>query len=146
MSLNAQDISSLEKELASLDSLIFERAFNNCDTLVLPDLIPDDFEFYHDKSGLTNSREAFLSSIGGLCKLDYKPIRKLVEGSMHVYPLYNNGQLYGALQEGVHEFYAVEGDKPPYLTSTAKFMHLWELNGDKWMLKRVLSFDHHSPD
>jgi hypothetical protein len=146
MSLNAQDASSLEKKLASLDSLIFERAFNNCDTVLIPGIIPEDFEFYHDQSGLTDSRKAFLQSFGSLCNLDYKPIRKLVEGSVKVYPLYNNGRLYAALQEGIHEFYAVEGDKAPYLTSTARFMHLWEWNEDKWMLKRVLSYDHQSPD
>ena len=146
LTLFGQELKALHQELSDLDSLIFERGFNNCDTMGIPALIPENFEFYHDQSGITDDRESFLQTFKTLCSMQYKPLRKLVKGSMKVYPLYDNGKLYGAIQEGVHEFYAIEGEKQPYLTSTARFTHLWILNADNWQLKRVLSYDHRTPD
>ena len=74
--------------------------------------------------------------------MSYKPRRELVEGSLKVYLLKNNGVLYGAVQMGIHKFYAIEKDKPEYLTSTAKFTHLWKLENGEWKLSRVISYDH----
>lgn len=60
--------------------------------------------------------------------------RLLVEGSLKVYPI----QGFGAVQTGVHRF-VEEGAS----TSTiAKFVHLWQNKNGKWILTRVLSFDH----
>ena len=132
-------------ELKTMDSLIFEYAFKQCDTTALKPLVTEDLEFYHDQSGASYSREAFLGPLPGLCRMSYKPIRKLVKGSLQVFPLYDQGKLYGAIQTGEHEFYAKEGNLPVYLTSTAKFTHLWLLIEDKWKLKRVLSYDHKVP-
>jgi hypothetical protein len=145
-SLFAQDTSSeLFEELRLKDSLIFKLGYNQCDTTQMRALFHDDFEFYHDQGGLMDSKEAFIKNMPNLCKMSYKATRELVAGSLEVYPLYNNGQLYGAIQKGVHEFYAEEEGKPIYLTSTAKFTHLWVLNNDQWQLKRVLSYDHVVP-
>ena len=71
-----------------------------------------------------------------------KPIRKLVEGSMEVYPLYNNGELYGAIQNGTHEFYITDPEKELYRTGIAKFTSTWLLIDGNWVLKNALSFDH----
>jgi len=57
----------------------------------------------------------------------------------------NNGQTYGALQSGEHDFYIQEPDKALIKTSIAKFSHLWVLVNGEWKLKRVLSFDHQEP-
>ncbi|MCH5716729.1 hypothetical protein [Niabella hibiscisoli] len=56
--------------------------------------------------------------------------------------MYNNGVLYGAIQEGVHLFYIKESNtwKP---TGTAAFTHFWLIDNGHWKLKRVLSYDHH---
>jgi hypothetical protein len=143
-----QDDFTLQKlftELKQKDSLVFNLGFNECDTAQLRALISDDFEFYHDQSGLLDSKENFIRNIPNLCNMNYKPTRVLVDGSMEVFPLYSNGDLYGAIQKGVHEFYGEEPGKPKYLTSTAKFTHVWILENGEWKLKRVLSYDHKSP-
>ena len=142
---NAQtdEYSEIYKILKANDSLIFERSFNKCELQYLDQLISEDFEFYHDKAGILDSKDAFIKVMkDGICSTNNttKSTRELV-GELEVFPLYNNGKLYGALQNGIHRFFEttngnlVEG-------STAKFSHLWILENDKWFLKRVLSFDH----
>ena len=79
----------------------------------------------------------------GLCKMDYKATRELVAESLKVYPMKNQGKLYGAIQTGEHRFYAKYPDKEKVLTSTALFSHLWLLEDGEWKLSRVLSYDHH---
>ena len=135
--------------LKSLDDAIFERSFNQCDHTRLKELIPEDFEFYHDTGGFENSKANFMATVErNICgNAAVKPIRKLVAGSLKVYPLQTGeGVLYGAVQEGVHEFFLREEGKPLRHTSTARFTHVWVLDGEKWTLKRVLSYDHRSPE
>ena len=131
--------------LRQKDSLLFDRGFNHCDTAQLRILVSDDLEFYHDQSGLLESKEIFIQGIAGLCHMSYKPTRKLDDNSLEVHLLRNNGQLYGAIQKGAHAFYGEEEGKPKYLTSTAKFTHVWILEEGSWRLKRVLSYDHQTP-
>lgn len=135
----------LFKMLKVNDSLIFTYSFESCDAKKLAKLIDDDFEFYHDQGGITPSKEEFLKGLKNLCNLPYRPVRELVDESLRVFPLYKNGKLYGAIQKGIHNFYAIEKDKPKYLTSTAKFTHLWINTENRWQLKRVLSYDHYTP-
>jgi len=138
--------SQLYKTLKSNDSLLFNIGFNNCDIRQFEYLISDTFEFYHDEAGIMSSKTEFIASIkNGICKLPYKPRRQLIENSLEVYPLEKKGELYGAIQTGTHEFYAIETGKPEYLTSTAKFTSLWLLENGKWKLSRVLSYDHKKP-
>jgi len=137
--------SDLFRMLKLQDSLLFEVGFNTCDITQFEKLISVDFEFYHDKSGITSSKADFITGIrDGLCKMDYKARRELVANSLEVYPLENNGVLYGAIQTGNHRFYALENDKPEYLTSVARFTHVWLLENGQWKLSRGLSYDHRS--
>ncbi|WCO02608.1 nuclear transport factor 2 family protein [Psychroserpens ponticola] len=144
--LNAQVATNSEvyKTLKANDSLIFERAFNNCEIQYLKQLIAEDFEFYHDIAGITSSKEKFIQTMyEGICNPNNttKSTRELVEGSLEVFLLKKNGELYGALQNGIHKFYeTTNGNKRP--GSTAKFSHLWIIENGKWILKRVISFDH----
>ncbi|HAS46410.1 MAG TPA: nuclear transport factor 2 family protein [Microscillaceae bacterium] len=137
--------SALFQTLKKKDSLFFDLAFNQYDGVGLGAYLHDDFEFYHDQSGVTNSKAEFLKDIPSLGKMSYKPVRKLVKNSLQVFPLYNQGKLYGAIQKGIHEFYAIKKGKEPYLTSTAKFTHVWIKDKDQWRIKRVLSYDHYKP-
>lgn len=148
INLNAQVAkdSELFKTLKTKDELLFNIGFNKCDISQFENLVSDSFEFYHDQGGITPSKTAFISSIrDGLCKLNYTPRRELMEDSLEVYPLKNKDVLYGAIQMGIHRFYANEKDKPEYLTSTAKFTHIWKLENSEWKLSRVLSYDHQTP-
>ena len=143
------DDSELYKTLKALDDAIFERSFNRCDHSRLQELVTDDFEFYHDTGGFENSKQSFMATVErNICgNAAVKPIRKLVPGSLKVYPLKTGeGKLYGAVQEGVHEFYLREDGKPLRHTSTARFTHVWILDGEQWTLRRVLSYDHHAPE
>ena len=128
------------------DSLLFEIGFNQCDTNQIRVLISDDFEFYHDQAGITDSKELFIQSVSGLCNMTYRPIRELEEESLEVYILKDNGKVYGALQKGIHKFYGEEENKPKYLTSTADFTHLWIIEDGEWKLKRVISYNHKIPE
>jgi hypothetical protein len=145
VSASAQtDTNGLFRALEIRDSLLFNVGFNNCDISQFEDLISDDFEFYHDQAGITSSKKEFINGISnGLCKLPYKPRIVLLKNTLAVFPMRKNGVLYGVVQTGEHEFYAVEKQGSERLTSKARFLHVWLLQNGKWMLARGISYDHH---
>ncbi len=131
------------KDILERDSLLFNVGFNTCDIIQFENIVSNDFEFYHDKGGAVKSKSDFLDDIkSGIFDLDYKAIRKLDRSKIEIYPLYTNGVLYGAIQNGIHRFYALEVGSELYLTSVAKFCHLWLLENDEWKLSNSLSYDH----
>jgi hypothetical protein len=131
--------------IKSLDSLFFDSAYNKCDSTLGRTLISKNFEFYHDKGGALTDEASELASdimvedLSWICNDTY---RKLVDNKMEVFPLYDNNELYGAIQTGDHKFYKVENSIPTELDINAKFIHLWILEGNVWKLRRVFSFDH----
>ena len=141
----SKDYREVFSQLKTNDSLLFELGFNGCDTSQVSLLTSDNFEFYHDQSGITTSKKAFVQSISGLCQLTYKPTRVLDKNSLTIHLLRNNGKIYGAIQSGKHKFYGEEENRPKYLTSTADFIHLWIIEEGSWKLKRVLSYNHQEP-
>lgn len=135
--------SELYKSIKEKDSLLFNIGFNTCNISVFENILSDNFEFYHDQAGITKSKLEFIVDIqNGLCKLPYKPERVLSENDMTVYPLEKDGALYGAIQNGIHSFYANDNNGNKYLTSIAKFTHLWLLENGEFRLAKVLSYDH----
>ena len=133
--------SELYKTLQSKDSIIFERAFNKCESEKLNDIIAEDFEFYHDIAGF-DEREAFFNSIkNGICKNPGNIERNLVENSLEVYPLLNNNVLYGAIQKGKHTFKENQQGNLKVVV-IADFTHVSILEQNTWKLKRVLSYNH----
>ncbi len=126
--------SDLFQVLKTKDSLLFTVGFNTCDINQIDKLTAKDFEFYHDKGGVTNTKALFIKAIKeNLCGSGKnKELRKLQENSLKVFPLYNQNKLYGALQKGVHSFG----------TTTARFTHLWLIKNGEWKLSRVMSYDH----
>ncbi|WGK64259.1 hypothetical protein [Croceiramulus getboli] len=135
----------LFRTIMQRDSLLFEVGFNQCDMKSNASLLADDLEFYHDVGGVTYGKDTFLKNFEkNMCDPDKKPIRKLIAGSTVLYPLYDNQELYGVIQNGDHAFYIQEPGKELYQTGVAKFTHLWIRNQEQWKIKRVLSFDHMS--
>lgn len=61
---------------------------------------------------------------------------------MKIYPLRDNGKLYGAIISGEHYFYRVTEGQPDRLTGKARFTHILLLKDGVWQVARVLSFDH----
>ena len=140
-----QESSKLElyTTLKARDSLVFEIGFNQCNLAPYDTLISEDLEFYHDKSGPSYGKAAFIATVKkNICNGNYNPRRELVHSSLKVFPMYNNGILYGAIQEGSHLFYIKEANNWKY-TGAAAFTHLWLIDNGRWKLKRVLSYDHH---
>lgn len=139
----------LVQRIKALDHVLFESGFNACDLEPVHEIIADDLEFFHDLGGYNTGRESFMAALrNNICAPtgELKPTRRLVEGSQTIYPLHAGGQLYGAIQEGVHTFHLGHGPNAP-LTSTARFVHVWLVSpgADDWRLSEVLSFDHRPP-
>jgi ketosteroid isomerase-like protein len=140
----AQDARSVHAEIAQADREFFKAVFDTCDADAVGEMIVDDFEFFHDKWGqIANSKAEFVAAIRGACErqaagTDFKARRELVAGSMAVFVMNN----YGALQTGNHRFFKVEPGKADVPTEHARFTHLWRLQDGRWLLARVISYDH----
>ena len=132
-------------ELKKQDSIFFEKGFNQCDLIYLEKHIASDLKFYHDQSGFQDREVFFENTKKYVCgDSDKKPIRKLEDGSLVVFQLYDNGVLYGAIQKGIHHFFIREMGKEDLWTSKAKFTHVWILENNNWLMSEVLSYDHQS--
>jgi len=135
---------ALTDEIAKQDATFFAAFFDRCDVATVSTMITDDFEFYHDKDGeSSHNAKEFLADMQGHCDRlksgsDFPARRELVKESLEVYPLNN----YGAVEIGVHKFYALRKGQPDLLTETSKFTQLWKNDGGHWKLARVISYGH----
>ncbi|KAA0128907.1 serine hydrolase [Chryseobacterium sp. SN22] len=138
--------SDLFLELKKQDSLFFERGFNSCDMAYLEKFMDNDLKFYHDKGGFQDKKLFLERTRENICSDPLKkPIRKVVPGSLEVFPLYSNGDLYGAIQSGEHQFYMREPYKKDVLSGRAKFTTVWTKKNGSWIMSDVLSYDHGGP-
>src|SRR5437868_12315897 len=129
---NAQS-DTLFKTVQSLDTQLFD-AYNHCDLAKLGAMVSDDLEFYHDKTGLSVGKAPFIAAIKqNICG---KVERRLVAGSLEVYPLKD----YGAVEIGVHRFY--HPHNPEDGVGEAKFITLWQNKDGAWKVTRAISYDH----
>ncbi len=137
---NAQvgENSDVFKTLKVKDHLLFQKGFNECDLNQISLLITNDIEFYHDKDGITKSKKSFINSMEKHLCFSGKNVLKrvLMEETLEVFPLYKDGELYAALQKGMHSF----GE------TKANFSHLWLLENGNWKLSRVMSYNHHQEE
>lgn len=141
--------SELFKILKEKDSILFKIGFNKCEVERSAELMFDDLEFYHDKGGITNSKQEFVNIMkNGICKSDNpeKVYRFLVEESLEVFPMYSNGELYGALQNGKHYFSPNPSTTFKESDNYALFSHLWLIEDGVWKIKRVISYNHTSKE
>ena len=141
--------SELSKLLRVQDSLLFRAAFDTCDEDAMRAYFTEDFEFYHDRSGITEGREAFLQGFRTNCaaRVSGQPQpskRILVPNTLQVFPMKNNGVLYGAIQHGVHEFEFLNENGVYQKGDIARFTHVWVLEDGQWKIRRELSYDHQS--
>lgn len=134
----------LTDEIAAADHALFSAFFDRCDLEALSKMVTDDFEFFHDKDGLSaKSGKEFLDQIAGTCARqktgeDYRARRELVPGTFKVYPLNN----YGAVEAGVHRFFQLLPGKPEKLVEISQFTQVWKKEESGWKLARVVSYDH----
>ncbi|AYZ13083.1 DUF4440 domain-containing protein [Chryseobacterium arthrosphaerae] len=141
----AEKTDSLYKTIMSKDSLFFSAGYNTCNIGKMESMLSDRFEFYHDKGGFEDKKKFIIDFKNGLCKSPetYRLKRVLVDKSTQIYPMYKEGKIYAAIQNGDHLFYEKIGDQAEKLVGQAKFTHLWILENAEWKLKNSLSFDHH---
>jgi len=135
---------TLREQIEAADRALFAAGFDDCDADAIGRLVTDDFEFFHDKWGqIARSKDEFVAAVRGGCErqrkgTDFKAKRQLVAASHSVYPM----QKYGALQSGQHEFFRVEADGRLVPTEYARFTHLWKQVDGRWLLAKVISYDH----
>jgi Domain of unknown function (DUF4440) len=129
--------SAIYDQVRALDVKVFE-AYNTCDLATLGDMVDDNLEFYHDKTGLSVGKASFISAIkNNIC---HKVRRELVASSLEVFAL----QDYGAIEVGQHTFCNM-AETPVCKDETngiGKFFMLWQKQGDLYRLTRVVSYDH----
>jgi hypothetical protein len=151
LSLGVSAQSSQENELfrtlQEKDSLLFDAAFNRCGIATLNSIFTEDFEFYHDKGGITVGRASFVGGIANNCdnrdESSPQPAKRiLIPGSLEVYPLYKNGELYGAIQHGIHSFEFLNQQGEYQKGDIAKFTHVWVIDEGHWKVKLELSYDY----
>ena len=116
--------------IVHMDSVYFN-AYNSCDMETQARIYADNIEFYHDKGGLTTSKQDLLDAIKkNICG---KVTRELVQGSIEVYPIAG----FGAVEIGLHRFINhAEGDSR---SKPDKFIVVWQQKTDQWQITRVIS-------
>lgn len=138
------DTAAAQTTILRLDEL-FWHSYNACNADSMKLFFADDMEFYHDKGGPTLGLQKFDEAVRtGLCgnTANWQLRREAVDGTVTFFPLYKDGQLYGAILEGEHVFYVREAGKREYLDGHARFNHLWLNKDGVWKMTRVLTYDH----
>jgi CubicO group peptidase (beta-lactamase class C family) len=138
--------SELYKTIMSKDSILFNVGFNTCDIKQFETLTSEKFEFYHDIAGISDKKNFVNGFINGICAnpKQFQARRELITKSNTLYVLKTNGKIYGVIQEGIHQFFEKQADKPETFGSSARFTHLWLLEGDEWKLSKSYSYEHGS--
>ena len=134
--INSMMTGELYDSIAQLDSIFFN-AFNTRDLDKLKELLSDSLEFYHDLGGVTNysqNIDAFKRTFASERKLR----RELLKNTLEVYPIKD----FGAVETGVHRFYAAEKGQQEILSSEAKFVQLWQRKNGQWKITRIISYGH----
>ncbi len=130
----AQTSGPLFNEIAHVDSLQFG-AFNTRNLDQLMNYFDNSLELYQDNTGVRNfdqTKQAF----GGVFKMNYVLTRKLVPGTMEVYPIKD----YGAIETGQHTFSHVENGQ--LQVGTFKFMQIWQKKDGVWKVTREITYGH----
>lgn len=124
------DDKALHQEIVKMDSIFFS-AYNTCNMKVQATILDEDIEFFHDKGGLSTSKQEILQAIEkNICN---KVQRTLIKGSVEVYPIPN----YGAIQIGYHKFY--NNQEPNAKSIPSKFITIWKKHKNSWSITRVVS-------
>lgn len=124
------DSQELHDAIVRMDSIFFG-AYNTCKLDVQASIYADTMEFYHDKSGLTNSKKDVLN--GTEKYVCGKVTRQLIPGSIEVYPIHD----YGAIELGQHKFFNNQEPNAPQHVS--RFIIFWKKAGNDWKIEKVVS-------
>ncbi|HEY4054052.1 MAG TPA: serine hydrolase [Terriglobales bacterium] len=146
MEAQVAETSDLYQQIMQMDRLLFEDGFNQCQLDKLNEIVSDDFHFIHDQNGMQLKSEFMKGFKDSICSNpNRKPIRKPVPGTLEVFPLHNEGKLYGVVETGVHDFYIKEPGKALYETNVGRFTNVWLKTDKGWLLSESLSYGHYDP-
>ncbi|RAP58590.1 DUF4440 domain-containing protein [Oleiagrimonas sp. MCCC 1A03011] len=127
---------SLYATVSKLDAGLFD-AFNHCSSPAQlkkhASYLAPNLEFYHDKGGVTWTRQAYMANTEKNVCGHYR--RVLIPGTLEVFPIKN----YGAIEQGRHKFCEIKSDK---CFGEAQFLIVWHQTSDKWVATRILSYGH----
>ena len=126
----------LYDSIANVDSVFFN-AFNTKDLDKLETFLSNSLEFYHDLGGVTNYTQN-IDAFKRTFESERKVRRELVKGTLEVYPIKD----YGAVETGIHRFYATEKGQQEQLSSEAKFVQVWQKKNGVWKITRIISYGH----
>jgi len=124
----------LYNQIAHEDSLLFI-AFNSRNLNGMKAFFDPGLELFQDNEGLRNYDQV-ITAFGQIFKQNFILTRKLVPGSMEVYPIKD----YGAIQTGRHTFSHIENGKE--IVGTFKFLHIWQKKDGVWKITRIVTYDH----
>jgi hypothetical protein len=122
--------------IAAVDSILFG-AFNDHNLQTLQIMFSQDLEFYHDLAGVTGYQQN-IDAFKKTFEKSRRVRRELVKASLQVYPIKD----YGAVETGIHRFYAREEGQQEQLASEAKFVQIWQKREGMWKVTRVISYGH----
>lgn len=125
---------TLYKAIAAQDSLLFA-AYNRQDIGAIRAFLSPGIEWFQDNNGLLDY-DTVVKNLEGLFSKDGKLRRTLLKGSLEIYPIKD----YGAIETGIHRFEHMEDGRK--ITGTFKFLMIWQKTDDRWLLTKVVSYDH----
>lgn len=125
---------ALHRELMQQDSLLF-RAFNTKDLAGLGKYFDPGLEIFQDNTGYRNYTQS-MEAFAGLFRQPYTLTRTLLSATVEVFPVKD----YGAVMTGSHRFCHVENGKEE--CATFRFVHIWKQEKDRWVLSRIVTYDH----
>jgi len=126
----------LYDEILQLDTKLYE-AYNQQQLAAFVAYFSPQLEFYHDQTGLTTYQDNLQRFKENFAKP--APLRReLVPGSLEVYPIAG----FGAIEIGTHRFYQPTKGQPDKLVGEPRFLHVWQHKGGKWLITRIVSYDH----
>lgn len=127
------DDEALYHTIVHHDSVFFN-AYNSCNVNLdaYAAYFSEDIEFYHDQGGLMTNKEDIINATKkNVCG---KVTRKLVKGSIEVYPIKD----YGAVEIGLHSFH--NNTEPAGTPSkVGRFTIIWKKENNNWKITRVVS-------
>lgn len=124
----------LYSTLRTQDSLLFV-AFNARDLNRMKQFFTADLEVFQDNTGVRDFAET-VHAFGELFQKEYVLTRRLVPGTLEVYPIKD----FGAIETGSHEFCHTENGKQD--CAVFKFVHIWQKTDTGWKIKRLITYDH----
>ena len=136
-----QDQDSLYQEIWAADQAAFA-AYNDRNIGEFAQYLSSDVEFYHDQDGRIVPYDTLVKAFKHLFRPERptQALRMIDSGSFRVYPIPE----YGAVETATHRFYEVSDEEKRFATVAKTFM-LWKKVDNRWLLSKIVSYDHRAP-